>query len=186
MALKPVSDYVPEAKNKKKEIEDEFITSITANPAAAVALVQARNARIQREVYEAFENRRKGEYDNERDINSLHLTCRAGRGSPFGSVPRDSSSGTVARDSEKWENVSSENQVEVHNSLAGEHSVQIDEIGFAFVNFAVTCKGVAFEDTTRGHGAHDATLHASFKLRPDSLAALVADDRRALEREVGT
>jgi hypothetical protein len=63
----------------------------------------------------------------------------------------------VRRDSDDWTYESHE--VTVESSLRGEHNVAVldDQTG---CNFAVSCVGVAFEDTTRGHGWHQATLRS--------------------------
>lgn len=185
--MRPLSEYVDEAKVSMQQINDWFIATIRGetDPARIIAISNDRNSRIQRDIFERFDNRRRDEYRQERDVNVLRLTCRAGRGRPFGGVPTDSASGRVRRDDGKWLNVPEENTVSVANDIAGSHGVQVDE-SLTFVDFNVSCRGVAFEDSSRGHGAHDATLNAVFRYTGDAIEAAVADERRALQREVGT
>lgn len=154
--------YIDRTKIKLQEINSWFQQEVTANPSAVLSLVSQRSSRVEQEIYAMFKNDRKGEYERLRDDNTLGLSCRAGRGRPFGSVPTDSSNGVIERDDSKWINVPEENHVDVQSSLAGDHSFDVAP-DRSRVTFEAHCTGVAFEDSTRGHGWHEATLHAIFR-----------------------
>lgn len=175
-------EYVDAAKTKLNEIDQWFAGQVGANPGNVLALVAQRAKRINEEIYEHFTNQRVVDYKKIRDVNSLRLSCRAGRGRPFGSVPRASNSGTVNRDTHEWTYDS--HDVHVHSSLRGSHNVNTRPDGTG-CDFHVSCVGVAFEDTTRGHGSHDATLHVTFKMTEEAIAEAVQIERISLQRELG-
>ena len=174
--------YVDKAKAKLKEIDDWFAGQVAENPSNVLALVAQRAKRINEEVYENFNNQRITDYREERDVNSIRLKCRAGRGRPFGSVPRSSKSGTVKQDDSDW--IYDSHTVGVHNNLEGSHDVTIlpNDSG---CDFSVRCKGVSFENATRGHGAYDAELHVTFKMTDATMSDAVQIERIALQRELG-
>lgn len=175
-------EYFDEAKARLTEIDEWLAEQVAANPGNVVAIVAQRSKRINEEIYENFTNQRTIDYEKERDVNSLRLSCRAGRGKAFKGVPKASSSGTVKQDNSDW--LYDSHRVHVHNNLAGSHNVTVlpDDSG---CNFSVSCKGVAFEDTTRGHGAYDATLHVTFKMSEEGIEDEVQIERIALQRELG-
>lgn len=174
--------YVDDAKAKLKDIDNWFASEVAQNPGNAIALVAQRAKKINEEIYENFENQRKVDYHAERDVNSLRLKVRAGRGRPFGSVPRASKSGTVKHDDSDW--IYDSHRVHTRFDLAGSDEVNVlpDNSG---CNYKVTCKGVAFEDTTRGHGAYDGELFVTFKMTDDAVSDVVQIERIALQREIG-
>jgi hypothetical protein len=165
-----------------KKIDDWLASQAAANMGNLLALVAQRAKRINEEVYENFTNQRGNDYKEDRDVNSIRMKCRAGRGRMFGSVPRASKSGTVKQDDSDW--IYDTHTVGVHNNLEGSHDVTVlpDNSG---CDFKVRCKGVAFEDTTRGHGAYDAELHVTFKMTEDAMSDAVQIERIALQRELG-
>jgi hypothetical protein len=176
--------YIDRAQAKLQEINSWFEQAIVANPSAAISLVAQRGSRIEQEVYATFRNDRKGEYESTRDENSLRLSCKAGRGKPFGSVPTSGSNGVIERDDSNWSNVPESNHVEVHSSLDGSHSVEVSP-DRSRVNFSVRCTGVAFENTERGHGWHEATLHAIFRYTPSAIENLVNLEIQELGHIIG-
>jgi hypothetical protein len=169
--------FIDQARAKMNEINAWFQQQVQANPSAVLSLVAQRGARIQSEIYATFTNARRQDYQAMRFDSPLHLSCYAGRGHPFGGVPEDDATGTVSRDATIYVNVPEENRVDVHNNIAGDHSVTVSP-DRSSVTFNVHCRGVAWEDTTRGHGAYDATLHAIFKFKDQE-----ADNRVAIERD---
>jgi hypothetical protein len=164
--------YIDRAVTKIQEINSWFQQEAVANPSAVLSLVSQRSSKIEQEIYAMFRNDRRGDYERERDDNTLHLSCRAGRGRPFGSVPTDTSSGVIERDNSNWVNVPEENHVDIHSSVAGDQSIDISP-DKSRVNFEVRCTGVAFENTERGSGWHDATLHAIFRYTPSAIENIV-------------
>ena len=176
--------HIDKAKAIISDIDREFQDGVAANPANALGLLEKRKNRVEHEIYPVFRNDRRREIETERDDNTLHLKCRAGRGRPFGSVPRDSKSGTIRADNSDWMNVPEENDVHVHNSISGSHSVKPSD-DKSEVKFSVSCKGVAVEDARRGHGAHDATLHAIFRLKEDAILDMVALEILELQNIIG-
>jgi hypothetical protein len=164
--------YVDRSREQLSTINTWFEQAVASNPSAVLSLVAQRGSRVEQEIYASFRNDRRGDYERERDVNTLKLSCHAGRARPFDSVPKDSSSGVVERDGSYWTNVPEENRVDVHNNIAGNHGVEV-AADRSRVTFTVSCRGVSAEDTSRGHGAYDATLHASFRYTPDAISTLI-------------
>ena len=174
--------YIDEAKRKLKEIDDWFSGAVAANPGNVLALVAQRAKKIDEQVYEKFHNQRWNDFESERDVNSLRLKCRAGRGRPFGSVPRSSSSGSVQRDNDDW--IYDSHRVAEHSSNRGEHSVEINGSKTG-CSFGVSCVGVSFENVQRGSGWHDATLFVTFRLNENAIREELNGERLSLQRELG-
>ncbi|PEC70914.1 hypothetical protein COK59_16085 [Bacillus thuringiensis] len=159
--------YIDEATVKLAEINKWFEDQVIQNPSAVMSLNAQRGTRIKQEIYATFSNQRGEELEKLRDENKVTLSCSAGRGSAFGSVPKGSKIAVIEADDSNWINVPEETYIEVHNDIAGGSSFQVSE-DKRKVNFEVHCRGVAFEDTTRGHGAHEATLHAVFRMTKEA------------------
>lgn len=164
--------YIDGAKTKLSIIDSWFAEQVQLNPTAVLSLVKERGSRIEREIYAEFRNSRRTDYEALRDDNTIRLKCRAGRGGVGKGVPKDSRSATVEADNSDWIVVPEQTYIDVHNNIAGGSSFNASE-DRRKVDFEVHCKGVSWSDTTRNHGAHEATLHAIFKMTPDAIEKTV-------------
>lgn len=179
---KPLKSYVAPVKSQLAAIEKELKESIKAAGADTdkiIALIAKRDASREK-VFEGFLNERTAEYRKLRQIKSLRLSCRAGRGRLGRGVPKDAQLGKINID-DGYEYVTHE--VSIQNDISGSHTVTMNDDKTEW-HFTVRCTGVDYTDTGRGHGAYEATLRVQFKCDTAELDRRAHEDLTWLRRQL--